>query len=193
MQNGSMMGGPNGNGQPPTGQMPSGEKPADLPELPSGEKPADLPELPSGEKPADLPELPSGEKPADLPELPDGEKPAMIDFDAMVTKGVISQETCDRIKAYMAEHKPAGMPERNGQTPNGGKPEGLPEINGEQPAEGQTPPELPNGQSEGMPEMMGQAPNAPAAGGLLKDLLDAEIITQAEYDALAAAQTADAA
>ena len=25
MQNGSMMGGPNGNGQPPTGQMPSGE------------------------------------------------------------------------------------------------------------------------------------------------------------------------
>lgn len=138
--------------------------------------------------------MPGGEKPADAPELPDGEKPVMIDFDAMAAKGVISQETCDKIKAYMSEHKPAGMPEMNGQTPNGEKPEGLPEVNGERPAEGQNPPELPNGEKpEGVPEMNGQAPAAPAMGGLLKDLLDADVITQAEYDALVAAQTADAA
>ena len=79
-------------------------------------------------EPADLPELPSGEKPADAPELPNGEKPVMIAFDEMVTRGVISQETCDKIKAYMEEHKPAGMPEMNGQTPDGDKPEGLHEI-----------------------------------------------------------------
>ncbi len=178
MQNGSMMGGSNGNGQPPTGQMPSGEKPADLPELPSGEKPADLPELPSGEKPADLPELPSGEKPADLPELPSGEKPVMIDFDAMVTKGVIPQETCDKIKTYMEEHKPADLPD--------GQPTGnIPEMSGEKPVDGQTPPEKPEGeQPADVPEM---------GGGLLADLLKDGIISQAEYDALIAAQTSEEA
>jgi len=206
---GPMMGGPNGgnrpdwqmpNGQTPSGEnpsgapeLPSGEKPADLPELPNGEKPADAPELPSGEKPADLPELPNGEKPSGAPELPNGEKPVMIDFDAMVTKGVISQETCDKIKAYMAEHLPAGMPGMNGQTPNGEKPEGMPEMNGEQPVDGQTPPELPDGEKpEGMPGMNSQAPEAPTMNGLLKELLDAEVITQAEYDALSAAQATDA-
>ena len=152
-----------------------------------------LQRMPSGEKPADAPELPSGEKPADAPELPNGEKPVMIDFDVMVTKGVISQETCDKIKAYMEGHKPAGIPGMNGQTPNGEKPEGLPEINGDQPAEGQTPPERPSGEKpEGMPEMNGRAPEAPATSGLLKELLDAEVITQAEYDALLVAQAVSA-
>ena len=137
-------------------------------------------------------QAPSGEKPSGAPELPNGEKPVMIDFDAMVTKGVISQETCDKIKAYMAEHMPAGMPGMNGQTPNGEKPEGLPEMNGEQPVDGQTPPELPDGEKpEGMLGTNGQAPEAPAMGGLLKELLDAEVITQAEYNALADALTAD--
>ncbi len=174
MQGSPMMGGPNQgnrfNGQPPTGQPPFGERPSGAPGMPGGEKPADAPEQPSGEK------------------------PAMIDFDAMVAKGVISRETCDKIKAYMAEHKPAGMPGMNGQAPNGEKPEGLPEMNSERPADGQTPPELPDGKKpEGMPGMNGQAPEAPAMGGLLKELLDDEVITQAEYDALVAAQTADAA
>ena len=112
-------------------------------------------------------QAPSGEKPSGAPELPNGEKPVMIDFDAMVTKGVISQETCDKIKAYMEEHKPAGMPEMNGQTPNGEKPEGMPGMNG-------------------------QAPEVHTMNGLLKELLDAEVITQAEYDALSAFQAADA-
>ena len=210
MQGGPMMGGANQgnrpNGQAPTGQPPFGERPsgapgmpgsekpadapeqpggeipADAPELSSGEKPADAPELSSGEKPADAPELSSGEKPAGAPELPNGEKPVMIDFDAMVAKEVISQETCDRIKAYMEEHKPAEMPEVNGQAPDG-----------EKPADGQNPPELPDGEkAEGMPGMNGQAPEAPAKGGLLKELLDAKVITQAEYDALLAVQTASA-
>ena len=198
MQGGPMMGGanqgnrPNGQaptGQPPFGERPSGapgmpgsEKPADAPEQPGGERPADAPELSSGEKPADAPELSSGEKPAGAPELPNGEKPVMIDFDAMVAKEVISQETCDRIKAYMEEHKPAEMPEVNGQAPDG-----------EKPADGQNPPELPDGEkAEGMPGMNGQAPEAPAKGGLLKELLDAKVITQAEYDALLAVQTASA-
>ncbi|MBR2703024.1 MAG: hypothetical protein IKE47_02515 [Oscillospiraceae bacterium] len=186
MQGGPMMGGPNQgnrpNGQAPTGQPPFGERPSGAPGMPGSEKPADAPEQPGGEKPADAPELSSGEKPAGAPELPNGEKPVMIDFDAMVAKEVISQETCDRIKAYMEEHKPAEMPEVNGQAPDG-----------EKPADGQNPPELPDGEkAEGMSGMNGQAPETPAKGGLLKELLDAEVITQAEYDALLAVQTASA-
>ncbi len=139
-------------------------------------------------------QAPSGERPSGAPDLPSGEKPAMIDFDDMVTKGVISQETCDKIKTYMEAHKPAGMPGMNGQAPTGEKMENLPEINGEQSVVGKTPPELPDGEKpEGTPEMNGQAPEVSAMGGLLKDLLAAEVITQTEYDALIAAQTVEAA
>lgn len=100
---------------------------------------------------------------------PDGGAPVMIDFDAMVTKGVISQETCDRIKAYMEEHRPDGQP---------------PQMNGEQPSgrPGGQPPQM-NGQ---MPAAPAQG-EAPAMGGLLDDLLKDGIITQEEYDALIAA------
>ena len=111
--------------------------------------------------------------------------PVMIDFDAMVTKGVISQETCDKIKAYMAANKPADLPEMNGQAPTDQQPADLPETTDEA-AAAEKPAEL--------PEMNGQTPTdqqpaeAPAAGGLLGDLLKAGVITQAEYDALAAAQ-----
>ena len=69
--------------------------------------------------PAEAPRM-DGEKPSDLPEMNgqppqmDGEKPAghpdMIDFDAMVKNGVISQETCDKIKAYLEEHRPSELP-----------------------------------------------------------------------------------
>ena len=120
---GGPMGGPMG-GQPPrmAQDQQAPEKPDAAPEKPTGEKPADAPE-----EPADLtgerPEMPSGEKPADAPEMPSGEQgqaptgekpaddkqaPKMIDFDAMVASGVISQETRDAIKAYMDEHKPEG-------------------------------------------------------------------------------------
>ena len=171
---GPMTGGPNG-GNRQDGQMSNGQ-------------------APSGERPADAPELPSGEKPTEMHERPNSGKPGMIDFDAMVTCGVISQETCDKIKAYIAEHKPAGMPEMNGQEHDGEKQDGLSEMNGEKPSEGQTRPEMTNNKKpEGMPGTNGQTPEAPAMGGLLKDLLDAEVIIRAEYDALVEKQTADAA
>ena len=102
----------------------------------------------------------------------------MIDFDAMVTKGVISQETCNKIKTYMEEHKPADMPD--------GQPAAnVPEMDGEKPVEGQTPPEKPDGERPADAPGMG--------GGLLADLLKDSIITQSEYDALIAAQTSEAA
>ncbi len=97
--------------------------------------------------------------------------PVFIDFDALAAEGVISQETLEKIKSYMEENKPEGLPEMNGevpsadgQMPSGEKPEGLPEMNGE------------------VPEMDGAAP-----GGLLADLLEDGVITQSEYDAIIAA------
>ena len=186
---GGPQGGPMG-GQPP--KMEQGrqapEKPSDAPEKPTGEKPADAPEEPAdltGEKPSDAPEKPTGEKPADAPEKPSGEQgqapqgrqpadgqqgPRMIDFDAMVTSGVISQETREKIKTYMDEHKPEGEPP-------------VAPTEGQAPADGQQPPEQPEGElpTDGQE----QVPD------LLSELLNAGIITQAEYDALSAANQAD--
>ena len=150
---GGPQGGPMG-GQPPRmeqGQQ-APEKPDAAPEKPTGEKPADAPAEPedlTGERP-EMPsekqsQAPTGEKPADAPEMPSGEQgqapqgqaptsqqptdgqqaPKMIDFDAMVTSGVISQETRDAIQAYMDEHKPEGeMPAApgEGETPAEGEP-----------------------------------------------------------------------
>ena len=170
--------------KPADGQQPP-EKPDAAPEKPTGEKPADAPEEPE-DLTGDVPEQPSDdqaqqppEKPADgqapadgqqPPEKPaDGQQPSktddkMIDFDAMVTGGVISQETCDAIKTYMDAHKPEGAP-ADGQSP----------AEGQQPTEGQQPPEKPADDQQ--PDLLG-------------DLLSAGVITQAEYEALTAAQTA---
>ena len=178
-----------------------------------------------------------GQAPSDGPQI-NGQRPSgppdVIDFDDMVSKGVISQETCDKIKAYMEEHKPADLPEMDGQGPDGETPTDLPELpdmngqppqmsgqtpdmgsqppqmNGQAPDMGGQPPQM-NGQAPSMggqpPQMNGQAPSgdAPAdlpelpdmngefpemegatsdKGGLLNDLLNDGIITQAEYDAL---------
>ena len=149
----------------------------------------------------------NGQKPSGLPN--------MIDFDDMVSKGVISQETCDKIKAYLDEHRPADLPEMDGQLPkrNGQTPDmdsQPPQTDGQAPSMGGRPPQR-NGRAPGMesqpPQMNGQAPSgdAPAdlpelpdmngelpktegatsaKGGLLNDLLNEGIITQAEYDAL---------
>ena len=112
-------------------------------------------------------DIPYGEKPPEEPPQMNGIKPSgppdMIDFDAMVKKGVISQETCDRIKSYMEEHKPSDLPEMNSQPSrmNGNAPSDRPEL----------------------PEMNGEGP----AGGLLDDLLNSGIINQTEYDALSEA------
>ena len=115
-------------------QAPTGEKPADAPDMPSGEQR----QAPTGEKPTDAPGIPSGEQgQASQGQAPQGQAPTsqqptdgqqvpkMIDFDAMVTSGVISQETRDAIQAYMDEHKPEGeIPAAPGEaeTPAEGEP-----------------------------------------------------------------------
>ena len=193
------------------------------PENTQGEQfPAEAPQM-DGEKPSDMPKMNgqppqmNGEAPSGLPEMNgqplqmNGEKPSghpdMIDFDAMVKNGVISQEACDKIKAYMEEHRPSELPEMNGQLPqtdgqapemggqppqmDGEKPSDLPEMNGQPPQMNGQVPEM-NGQP---PQMNGEAPfdlpemngERPANGGLLNDLLSNGIITQAEYDALSEA------
>lgn len=175
----------------PQGQAPSGEKPSDAPEKPTGEKPADAPEEPedlTGEKPADAPEKPTdgqahadgqtppekpegtdGQTPPEKPEGVDGQQdPKMIDFDAMVTKGIISQETREKIQAYMEEHKPEGEAP---QAP----------VDGQAPSDGQTPPEKPADSQT--PADGQQVPE----NDLLTELLNAGVITQTEYDAMIAA------
>ena len=106
--------------------------------------------------PAQAPAQSNTQAPDQLPGLPD--------LDTLVTKGVISQDTADKIKAWLEEHKPADLPAA--------------------PADGQQP-EVPAD---------GQQPEAPAEGqqpDLLKDLLEAGIITQAEYESLSAEMAAN--
>lgn len=97
----------------------------------------------------------------------------------LVAQGIITQETADAITAYLTE---------NPITPPGGQPGGAP--NGQ-------PDEVPNGQQPGGSSDAQQPGNAPD-GGLpgfstdavdlltLETLLENEIITQDEYDAIAA-------
>ena len=150
-------------GQPPFGQQqPFGGQPpsGDPPEKPDGQAPSG--EQPSGQAPNG--QAPSGEQPSGQPPFgqgPAGNGPVMVDFDALAQAGVISQDTCDRIKAYMEANKPADPPANDGKAPSGDRP-------ADPPADGE----------------------APAEGGLLKDLLDAGVITQEEYDAINAARQA---
>ncbi len=178
--------GPNGgfgmNGQPPMmgGQAPdmNGQAP-----MMNSEIPSDLPEF-NGQAPEMNGQQPmmGGRGPGMMGQQSNG-APGFIDFDSMVTDGVISQETCDKIKAYMEENKPADLPEMNGEAPSGETPADMPtrpEMNGEAPDMNGQPPEM-NGEA---PEFDGESP---MVNGLLNDLLEASIITQAEYDALVAA------
>ena len=131
--------------------------------------------------------------------------PDMPAFDAqpdsiwqkLVEEGVISEETMAAIQQYMQENRP-DMPDGNGQSgsgapemPNGNgqrgaapeKPDGNGQPDGDRPSDV---PEMPNGNVQ--PDI----PNGNQPGGamisesLLKDLLNANIITQAEYDAILA-------
>ncbi len=166
-QSGPMTGGPNG-GNRPAGQPPQ------MPGTNIQNQQGQPPQMPSGNQNGNQQ---NGQPPqGQPPQLPGSEAPVMIDFDAMVTKGVISQDTCDKIKAYMEEHKPADMPDSQPQA-------NVPEMTEEKPAEDQTPSEKPDGDKPADAPGMG--------GGLLADLLKDEIITQAEYDALIAALTAE--
>ena len=161
-QSGPMAGSPN-EGNRPAGQPPQ------MPGTNGQNQQGRPPQLPSNNQNG-------SQQNGQPPEIPGGEAPVMIDFDAMVAKGVISQDTCDKIKAYMEEHKPADMPDSQ-------PPTNAPEMKEGKPSEDQTPPEKPDG------EKPADAPGV--GGGLLADLLKDEIITKAEYDALIAAQTAE--
>lgn len=92
-----------------------------------------------------------------------GSQGGFVPFEDYVKDGTISQETYDAITKYMDENKP--------ELPNGERSDNASED--EKPAEG--------GKSE-MEE--GEGPD------LLKDLLEANVITQEEYDALAAKREA---
>ena len=125
----------------------------------------------------------------------------------LADEGVISEETLSAIQQYLQENRP-DMPEGNGQSGSGapempdnsGQSSAAPEKpDGSQP-DGERPndaPEMPDGNQpngSGAPEMPngnGQ-PNGNQPGGamisesLLNDLLNAGVITQAEYDAILA-------
>lgn len=192
-QNGSA-----GPGQQQNGGFQQGQMPGGAPQM-NGQAPDGNSQPPqmNGQAPGMGGPNGNGEAPSDLPELPDmnGQRPGMdghgpgmgsqapgfVDFDAMVTQGVITQDTCDRIKAWMEEHKPADLPEMDGQAPDGnGQPPEKPNMGGPN-GSGEAPADLPE-----PPEMDG---DAPMMGCLLEELLANEIITQSEYDALIAAQT----
>ena len=194
-------------------QAPEGEAPADMRQAPQGEAPQNgqqppmigqqPPQAPQGEAPAnngqqssqgaapqmeqrrqrrgkmDHGQTPQGDKGrASQNQAPQGNQNRasqnqehgrlFIDFEACVKDGTISQETCDAIKKYMDENKPE-------RPTAGGEEDSKPEMkDGEKP-------ELPEeGEKPELPEA-GEKPEKP---DLLKDLLDAEVITQDEYDAL---------
>ena len=125
----------------------------------------------------------------------------------LADEGVISEETLSAIQQYLQENRP-DMPEGNGQSDSGApempdnsgqsgaapeKPDGS-QPDGERPNDA---PEMPDGNQPGgsgapeMPNGNGQ-PNGNQPGGamisesLLNDLLNAGVITQAEYDAILA-------
>ena len=196
----------NGFGQAPemngqqSGEAPSGSGFGQAPEMNGqqfGEAPSDngfgqAPETngqQSGEAPSDsgfgqAPEMngqQSGEAPSDdgngqmdrMHDRGPGDHFGFISFEDCMEDGTISQETYDAITKFMEENKPE-------------LPEGMTE--GERP-------ELPEGAEEG------ERPAPPEGGSferkegegpdLLKDLLENGVITQEEYDALAAAREAD--
>ena len=168
-QGGRMDGQGRGGMSPMNGQMPGGRQRGGMPGMNGQQGPM------NGQMPGQSGNGQQAPMNGQVPGQPgNGQTPAgapdMIDFDAMVTRGVISQETCDRIKAYMQEHVPA----------DNGMPAVMPPMDGQAPAaENGSQPMTP-------PEQMNTVPER--TGGLLDELLGAGIITQAEYEALTAAQ-----
>lgn len=131
------------------------------------------------------------------------------ELQVLVEQGIISQDTLDAILKFMEENRPA-LPEgdngQNGTPPE--KPDGQQSGNAPQMPDGQqsgNAPQMPDGQQPGNAPQMpdgqqpGDAPQMPDEGGqrmpmlnqeLLEQLLDADVITQDEYDAILAFQQA---
>ena len=112
-----------------------------------------------------------------------------IDFDEMVSKGVISQETCDRIKAALAAQKPAGKTEKAAEETVEESTEASTEkteTKTERHTKGKTKAQSADQSTDQTTAKPAKTRTAPWER-LLTKLLKADVITQAEYDALAAA------
>ena len=112
-----------------------------------------------------------------------------IDFDEMVSKGVISQETCDRIKAALAAQKPAGKTEKAAEETVEESTEASTEkteTKTERHTKGKTKAQSADQSTEQTTTKPAKTKTVPWER-LLAKLLKADVITQAEYDALAAA------
>lgn len=130
---------------------------------------------------------------------PQGDGQPGNDLQVLVEQGIISKDTLDAILKFMEENRPE-LPEGDNNQ-NGAQPGNAPEKpDGQQPGNA---PEMPNGQQPGNAPQMpdGQQPSgmpeAPNAGGqqmftlnqeLLNQLLEANVITEDEYDAILAFQ-----
>ncbi|MCR5090475.1 MAG: hypothetical protein K6C08_13305 [Oscillospiraceae bacterium] len=131
----------------------------------------------------------NGEAPEMNGQAPFGSE-GFVDFEAMVSEGVLTEDTYESILAYMEEHRPDDLPEMDGEAPemNGERPE----VNGEAPEMNGQPPmmngEAPDGEApEGMPERPEMDGENAMVNGLLTDLLNDGVITEEEYEALLAA------
>lgn len=140
------------------------------------------PQIPGGNENGQLPtengqQAPQGEVPTDDGrKAPQGEGSkedfGFVPFEEYVKDGTISQETYDAITKYMDENKPELL-ESAEERERPELPDGTEE--GERP-------ELPEGAAEGSTPTMKEGEGL----DLLNDLLSAGVITQEEYDALAA-------
>lgn len=158
-------------------EPPDGVRPDDAPEPPSGEKPDAAPE-----KPEDAPatpddgqsdgessdrttekqgsQKPNGKKPSGgkpSAQKPSDQAPEMLDWDKLVTEGVISEETAAKVKAYMEENKPEDAAQKQ---------------DSEKPAD---PPKKQDVEEPVNPNLE-----------IVNQLLDAGVLTQEEADAVSA-------
>lgn len=126
--------------------------------------------------------------------MPPQGAPDQINFETLLQNGVIDQTTYDAIIAYIQANQPTGAPD--GTEPpempdadNNGNPPALPGDNDSEitaPAapgsDGNTPPEGPDGGDSGM---------TPPENGLIRDLVNAGILTQEQADAITAWMTTE--
>ncbi len=143
------------NRQAPTSQTTDGEAPADLPAQP--EQDSESPRMNS--RPNDRPPMGNDRPPMENgPAFDDPQH--FVDFEAMVNKGVITQDTLDQIRTYMKEHKPDGRFEPKSDS-----------ASNEETAEDTS--------TESEAKAKASEPK-----GLLEDLLQEGVITQAQYEAM---------
>ena len=148
------------------------------------------------------PEAPS--RPSELPDTGMMPQDSGESLQVLVDEGIISRETLEAILKFMEEYrpelpedidgsqpgnfpeKPDGMQGDAPQMPGGQKPEGAPDTSDG--GQNGSAPQMPDGQQpETPPELPGNGSRLPMLSQeMLDQLLEAEIITQEEYDAIAA-------